>query len=203
MSRTATAARLTSCVTFRRSSVDSSGCNTRHGPPDHILIVDDDAEIRSLLASICEKNGLRATAVADGRGMWQALDARTDRPDRARPDAPRRRRPDAVPQPARKFRHPGHHAHGARRGDRPHRRPGDGCRRLSGQAVQRARAAGAHQGDPAPRAQPAAEPATARAQRALRFADWVLDTAQRQAGFARRRRDADRAAPSTDCCASS
>jgi two-component system OmpR family response regulator len=43
--------------------------------PDHILIVDDDAEIRGLLSQYLLKNGLRATAVADGRGMWQALDA--------------------------------------------------------------------------------------------------------------------------------
>ncbi|HWI81173.1 response regulator [Ramlibacter sp.] len=42
--------------------------------PDHILIVDDDAEIRTLLGRYLEKNGLRATTVADGRAMWQALD---------------------------------------------------------------------------------------------------------------------------------
>lgn len=42
---------------------------------DHILIVDDDAEIRTLLARYLEKNGLRATAVGDGRAMWQALAA--------------------------------------------------------------------------------------------------------------------------------
>jgi two-component system, OmpR family, response regulator len=42
--------------------------------PDHILIVDDDAEIRTLLGRYFEKNGLRATTVADGRAMWQALD---------------------------------------------------------------------------------------------------------------------------------
>ena len=42
--------------------------------PDHILIVDDDAEIRSLLSQYLVKNGLRVTAVADGRGMAQALD---------------------------------------------------------------------------------------------------------------------------------
>ncbi|MDZ7592126.1 MAG: response regulator [Rubrivivax sp.] len=40
---------------------------------DHILIVDDDAEIRSLLTRYLEKNGLRATAVGDGRAMWRAL----------------------------------------------------------------------------------------------------------------------------------
>jgi two-component system OmpR family response regulator len=43
--------------------------------PDHILIVDDDAEIRSLLSQYLVKNGLRATAVPDGRGMWQVLGA--------------------------------------------------------------------------------------------------------------------------------
>jgi two-component system OmpR family response regulator len=43
--------------------------------PDHILIVDDDAEIRSLLSKYLQKNGLRITVVADGRAMWQALDA--------------------------------------------------------------------------------------------------------------------------------
>jgi two-component system OmpR family response regulator len=42
--------------------------------PDNILIVDDDSEIRNLLSRYLEKNGLRATAVADGRAMWQALD---------------------------------------------------------------------------------------------------------------------------------
>jgi len=43
--------------------------------PDHILIVDDDAEIRNLLGKYLQKNGLRVTAVADGRAMWHALDA--------------------------------------------------------------------------------------------------------------------------------
>ena len=43
--------------------------------PDHILIVDDDAEIRNLLGKYLLKNGLRVTTVADGRAMWQALDA--------------------------------------------------------------------------------------------------------------------------------
>src|SRR6185369_11899441 len=41
---------------------------------DHILIVDDDAEIRNLLGRYLQKNGLRTTAVEDGRAMWQALD---------------------------------------------------------------------------------------------------------------------------------
>ncbi|MBL8397617.1 MAG: response regulator [Candidatus Accumulibacter sp.] len=42
--------------------------------PDHILIVDDDREIRSLLCDYLERQGLRATAVADGRQMQAALD---------------------------------------------------------------------------------------------------------------------------------
>jgi two-component system OmpR family response regulator len=43
--------------------------------PGHILIVDDDAEIRTLLRDYLERNGLRATAVADGRAMRVALEA--------------------------------------------------------------------------------------------------------------------------------
>jgi len=43
--------------------------------PDHILIVDDDEEIRSLLGQYLVKNGLRVTAVGDGRAMGQALAA--------------------------------------------------------------------------------------------------------------------------------
>jgi two-component system OmpR family response regulator len=42
---------------------------------DHILIVDDDAEIRTLLGTYLQRNGLKATAVADGKAMWRALDA--------------------------------------------------------------------------------------------------------------------------------
>ena len=39
----------------------------------HILIVDDDFEIRDLLSKFLVKHGLRATAAADGREMKQAL----------------------------------------------------------------------------------------------------------------------------------
>lgn len=41
--------------------------------PEHILIVDDDAEIRSLLRDYLERHGMRAQAVPDGRGMHAAL----------------------------------------------------------------------------------------------------------------------------------
>jgi two-component system OmpR family response regulator len=40
---------------------------------DHILVVDDDAEIRDLLRAYFEKNNYRVTAVADGRGLRSAL----------------------------------------------------------------------------------------------------------------------------------
>jgi len=41
--------------------------------PAHILIVDDDAELRALLHDYLQKNGHRVTAVAEGRSMWVAL----------------------------------------------------------------------------------------------------------------------------------
>jgi len=40
---------------------------------DHVLIVDDDAEIRSLLGEYLGKNGYKTTVVADGKAMWTAL----------------------------------------------------------------------------------------------------------------------------------
>jgi two-component system OmpR family response regulator len=40
----------------------------------HILIVDDDREIRSLLRDYLEKNGYRASVAADGKGMRRALE---------------------------------------------------------------------------------------------------------------------------------
>ena len=41
----------------------------------HILVVDDDHDIRTLLGDYLRRNGFRATTVADGRGLWQAVDA--------------------------------------------------------------------------------------------------------------------------------
>ncbi|ESX54662.1 response regulator [Mesorhizobium sp. M0761] len=41
---------------------------------DHILIVDDDREIRELVSGYLKKNGLRATAVPDGRQMRAFLE---------------------------------------------------------------------------------------------------------------------------------
>jgi two-component system OmpR family response regulator len=42
-------------------------------PQDHVLVVDDDAEIRTLLGEYLRKAGYRVTAVADGKAMWSAL----------------------------------------------------------------------------------------------------------------------------------
>ena len=43
--------------------------------PDHVLVVDDDADIRDLLGDYLRKNGYRATAVADGKAMWVAFES--------------------------------------------------------------------------------------------------------------------------------
>lgn len=40
----------------------------------HILVVDDDREIRQLLGDYLDKNGFRATAAADGKGMRRVLE---------------------------------------------------------------------------------------------------------------------------------
>lgn len=46
---------------------------------DHVLVVDDDREIRDLVSSYLKKNGLRVTVAADGRQMRSFLE--TDRVD--------------------------------------------------------------------------------------------------------------------------
>jgi len=47
--------------------------------PDHILVVDDDTEIRNLLHEYLQKQGYRVTAVADGKGLRAAV--ATSHPD--------------------------------------------------------------------------------------------------------------------------
>ncbi|MBW9075939.1 response regulator [Agrobacterium deltaense] len=44
---------------------------------DHILVVDDDREIRELVSSYLKKNGLRTSVAADGRQMRGFLDGNT------------------------------------------------------------------------------------------------------------------------------
>jgi two-component system OmpR family response regulator len=41
----------------------------------HILVVDDDPEIRKLLQEYLEQNGFRVTTAAEGKSMWQRLDS--------------------------------------------------------------------------------------------------------------------------------
>ena len=47
--------------------------------PDHVLVVDDDAEIRELLSEYLSRNGYRVSTAWDGRSMSAALEAK--RPD--------------------------------------------------------------------------------------------------------------------------
>ena len=47
--------------------------------PDHILVVDDDTEIRNLLHEYLQRQGYRVTAVADGKGLRSAV--ATSHPD--------------------------------------------------------------------------------------------------------------------------
>jgi two-component system OmpR family response regulator len=42
--------------------------------PDHILVVDDDTEIRNLLREYLQQQGYRVSAVADGKGLRAAVD---------------------------------------------------------------------------------------------------------------------------------
>ena len=43
-------------------------------PEAHILVVEDDGEMRHLLARLLRENGFRATGARDGREMWETLD---------------------------------------------------------------------------------------------------------------------------------
>jgi two-component system, OmpR family, response regulator len=53
---------------------DALSSNARMQDRPHILVVDDDREIRRLLGDYLEKNGYRSSAVPDGKGMRRALE---------------------------------------------------------------------------------------------------------------------------------
>ncbi|MBF0428719.1 MAG: response regulator [Magnetococcales bacterium] len=42
--------------------------------PDHVLVVDDDPDIRNLVGKLLEKNGFRASKVSDGKGLRMLLE---------------------------------------------------------------------------------------------------------------------------------
>lgn len=43
--------------------------------PDHILVVDDDPDIRNLVSRFLEKNGFRVSVATDGKGLQTSLEA--------------------------------------------------------------------------------------------------------------------------------
>lgn len=57
-----------------RNEVLSDICKEIMITNEHILIVDDDRDIRALLGDYLQKNGFEVTTVADGEGMQKALD---------------------------------------------------------------------------------------------------------------------------------
>lgn len=46
----------------------------RPGTDAHVLVVDDDAQIRQLAAKLLREHGLRVSVARDGREMWHVLD---------------------------------------------------------------------------------------------------------------------------------
>ena len=124
---------------------------------DRFLIIDDDARLAGMVRDYLGRGGDRVEARGSGAAGLEAVRsaARRGEPfdavilDIMLPDI------DGL-EVCRRLRARGRDgdpdAHRPRRGDRPHRRPGDRRRRLSAQAVQSARAAGAAEGDPAPAA---------------------------------------------------
>ncbi len=65
-------------MTTGRSPEDtaSSGAELRPGlnPEAHVLVVEDDAPMRHLIARLLRENGFRATGARDGREMWETLE---------------------------------------------------------------------------------------------------------------------------------
>ena len=50
-------------------------------PEAHILIVEDDGEMRNLVARLLREAAFRVSAVRDGREMWELLDSPSGQPD--------------------------------------------------------------------------------------------------------------------------
>ena len=58
-----------------KNAADTADNARRMQRPDHVLVVDDDRDIRELLREYLEKNGLKVATAADGRQMRAALAA--------------------------------------------------------------------------------------------------------------------------------
>ena len=56
--------------------MEARGLLLKSDNPDHILVVDDDRDIREFLSTYLAKNGLRVTVAPSGRHMRAALDGR-------------------------------------------------------------------------------------------------------------------------------
>jgi len=50
-------------------------------PEAHLLVVEDDGEMRALVARLLREAGFRVSAARDGREMWEALDSAAGAPD--------------------------------------------------------------------------------------------------------------------------
>src|SRR5882724_2447052 len=102
-------------------------------------------------AALSDRAGVRRAYRFGCGGHGQAARARARRSAGARPDAPGRGRPVDLPAAARREEHhPRNHVDREGRGRGPHRRAGDGGRRLPAQTLQPARAGRAHQCGVAP-----------------------------------------------------
>jgi len=50
-------------------------------PESHILLVEDDGEMRNLVARLLREAGFRVSAARDGREMWEAMESPAGKPD--------------------------------------------------------------------------------------------------------------------------
>ena len=64
------------CVTNSLQTRSGRRYKKRMASPDHVLVVDDDAEIRNLLSEYLHRNGYRVSTAEDGRSMLAALQSR-------------------------------------------------------------------------------------------------------------------------------
>src|SRR6266851_139235 len=121
-----------------RAQDKNPGGGRRSAPARPAAALSDRAGVRRAYRFGCGRHG-------------QAARARARRFAGARPDASGRGRPFDLPAAARREEHgPHHHVDREGRGRGPHRRAGDGGRRLPAQALQPARAGRAHQRGVAP-----------------------------------------------------